>query len=66
MMLDLDNGAGGEYIRFKPSVNEWVVDGEEFDLKAMSLDPASLKTGWGKIQEGSPDWRWDEQVGVKG
>ena len=67
MMLDLDNGAGGEYIRFKPSVNEWVIDGEAFDLKAMSINPASLKTGWGKIQEGeAPDWRWDEQVGVKG
>lgn len=66
-MLDLDNGSGGEYIRFKPSVNAWYVDGEEVDLKAMSLEPTSLMTGWGLIQEGeSPKWVWDETVGVKG
>ena len=66
-MLDLDNGSGGEYIRFKPSVNAWYIDGEEFALKGMSLNPDSLKTGWGLIQEGeAPQWVWDEQVGVKG
>jgi hypothetical protein len=66
-MLDLDNGGNGEYIRFKPSVNAWYVDGEEFDLKGMSLDPTSLKTGWGLIQEGeAPQWVWDDTVGVKG
>ena len=66
-MLDLDNGGSGEYIRFKPSVNAWYVDGEEIDLKGLALDPNSLKTGWGLIQEGeAPDWKWDEKVGVKG
>ena len=35
-MLDLDNGSSGEYIRPKPSVNAWYIDGEEFDLKGMS------------------------------
>ena len=66
-MLDLDNGGSGEYIRFKPSVNAWYVDGDEIDFKGFSLDPASLKTGWGLIQEGvAPEWKWDEVVGVKG
>jgi hypothetical protein len=66
-MLDLDNGSGGEYIRFKPSANAWYVDGEEIDLKGLSLDPASMRTGWGLIQEGeAPQWVWDEQLGVKG
>jgi hypothetical protein len=66
-MLDLDNGGGGEYIRFKPSVNGWYVDGEEIDFKGFSVDPKSLRTGWGLIQEGeAPAWVWDEQVGVKG
>ena len=65
-MLDLDNGDGGEYIRFKPSVNAWYVDGEEFDLKGLAIDPASLNTGWGKIQEGeAPVWAWDDTVGVR-
>lgn len=66
-MLDLENGSNGEYIRFKPSVNAWYVDGDEMDLKGFSVDPDSLKTGWGLIQaEESPKWVWDETVGVKG
>jgi hypothetical protein len=66
-MLDLDNGSGGEYIRFKPSVNGWYVDGEEVELKGFAVDPASMRTGWGLIQEGeAPQWTWDEQLGVKG
>ena len=66
-MLDLENGSGGEYIRFKPSVNAWYVDGEEIDFKGFSVDPDSLRTGWGLIQEGeAPQWVWDKQVGVKG
>lgn len=66
-MLDLDNGSGGEYIRFKPSVNAWYVDGEEIDLKGFSIDPETLNTGWGLIQEGeAPKWTWDQTVGVKG
>lgn len=65
-MLGLENESSGEYIRFKPSVNAWYVDGEEITLKGMSIDPDSLKTGWGLIQEGeAPQWSWDEQVGVK-
>ena len=56
-MLGLENESSGEYIRFKPSVNAWYVDGEEIALKGMSIDPDSLKTGWGLIQEGeAPQW----------
>lgn len=67
MDLGLGNEASGEYLRFKPSVNAWYVDGEEVTLKALSIDPKSLKTGWGLIQEGeAPQWAWDDQVGVKG
>ena len=65
-MLGL-NDSTAEYFRFKPSVNAWYVDGEEIEFKGMGVDPASLKTGWGKIAEGvAPEWVWDERAGVKG
>ena len=67
MDLGLMNEGGGEFIRFKPSANSWIVDGEEHDLKGFTLDPSSLKTGWGLIQAGeAPDWQWDQNLGVKG
>ena len=65
-MLGLSESTA-EYIRFKPSVNQWLVDGDEIDLKGLLIDPQSLKTGWGKISEGvAPEWNWDERPGVKG
>ena len=65
-MLGLSEGTS-EYIRFKPSLNQWLVDGEEIEMKGLMIDPSSLKTGWGKIQEAeAPDWQWDERPGVKG
>lgn len=65
-MLGLDDSTA-EYIRFKPSVNAWFVDGSEIELKGLLVDPSSLRTGWGKIQEGqAPEWSWDERPGVKG
>jgi hypothetical protein len=65
-MLGLSESTA-EYIRFKPSLNQWLVDGEEIDLKGLLIDPSSLKTGWGKISEGAaPEWQWDERPGVKG
>ena len=64
-MLGLSDSTA-EYFRFKPSVNAWVVDGDEIEFKGMGIDPGSLKTGWGKIQEGvAPEWQWDERPGVK-
>lgn len=65
-MLGLSDSTA-EYFRFKPSINQWLVDGEEIDFKGMGVDPDSLKTGWGKIAEGvAPEWAWDERAGVKG
>jgi hypothetical protein len=65
-MLGLSDSTA-EFIRFKPSLNQWLVDGTEIDLKGLLIDPDSLKTGWGKIQEGqAPEWQWDERPGVKG
>jgi hypothetical protein len=46
-MLGLSDSTA-EYIRFKPSVNAWLVDGDEIDLKGMLVDPESLRTGWGQ------------------
>ena len=67
MSLGLTNEGGGEFIRFKPRDNVWVLDGEETDVKGFTLDPSSLKTGWGCIQQGqAPDWQWDQNLGVKG
>ena len=65
-MLGLSDSTA-EYIRFKPSLNQWLVDGDEIDLKGLAIDPESLRTGWGKITEGAaPEWSWDERPGVKG
>jgi hypothetical protein len=65
-MLGLSDSTA-EYFRFKPSINQWLVDGDEIDFKGMGIDPDSLRTGWGKIQEGqAPEWVWDERAGVKG
>lgn len=64
-MLGLSDSTA-EYFRFKPSLNQWLVDGEEIDFKGMGIDPETLKTGWGKIAEGqAPEWQWDERPGVK-
>ena len=66
MDLGLTSESGGEFLRFKASVNGWFVDGAEKDIKGLTLDPSSLKTGWGQIQEGeAPDWVWDEKLGVR-
>lgn len=65
-MLGLSE-SNAEYIRFKPSLNQWLVDGDEIEMQGLLIDPESLKTGWGKISEGAaPEWSWDERPGVKG
>ena len=50
--LGLMSEGNSEYIRFKPSVNAWIADGEEVQLEDVLFDPSTLKTGWGKIAEG--------------
>ena len=37
-MLGLSESTA-EYIRFKPSLNQWLVDGDEIDLKGLLIDP---------------------------
>ena len=69
-MNDLDLGGGGdsvvEYIRYTPSGNAWIVDGEEYEMESFLLEPTSLKIGWGLIQKDqSPSWVWEERVGDK-
>ena len=64
--LGLMSEGNSEYIRFKPSVNAWIADGDEVQLGDVLLDPSSLKVGWGKITEGqAPEWSWDEKLGKK-
>ena len=64
--LGLMSEGNSEYIRFKPSVNAWIADGEEVQLEEVLFDPSSLKVGWGKITEGqAPEWSWDEKLGKK-
>ena len=64
--LGLMSEGNSEYIRFKPSVNAWIADGEEVQLEDVLFDPSTLKTGWGKIAEGqAPEWIWDETLGKK-
>ena len=64
--LGLMSEGNSEYIRFKPSVNAWIADGDEVQREDVLLDPSSLKVGWGKITEGqAPEWSWDEKLGKK-
>ena len=64
--LGLMSEGSSEYIRFKPSVNAGIADGDEIMLEDVLLDPSSLKVGWGKIAEGqAPEWSWDEKLGKK-
>ena len=64
--LGLMSEGNSEYIRFKPSVNAWIADGEEVQLEDVLFDPSTLKTGWGKIAEGqAPEWIWDETLGKR-
>ena len=64
--LGLMSEGSNEYIRFKPSVNAWIADGDELQLEDVLLDPSTLKVGWGKIAEGqAPEWTWDERLGKK-
>tara|TARA_R100000742_G_C4276170_1_gene97074 strand:+ start:663 stop:1214 length:552 start_codon:yes stop_codon:yes gene_type:complete len=65
--LGLMSEGSSEYIRFKPSVNAWIADGDEVQLEDVLLDPSTLKVGWGKITKGeAPEWSWDERLGKKG
>jgi hypothetical protein len=65
--LGLMSEGSSEYIRFKPSVNAWIADGDELQLEDVLLDPSTLKVGWGKITKGeAPEWSWDERLGKKG
>ena len=62
--LGLMSEGSSEYLRFKPSANAWIADGDELELKDMLLDPSALQVGWGRIKEGeAPDWKWDESTG---
>ena len=64
--LGLMSEGNSEYIRFKPSVNAWIADGDEVQLEDVLLDPSTLKTGWGKIAEGqAPEWLWDVSLGKR-
>lgn len=64
--LGLSNG-GGSYIRFLPSVNGWQIGKDEVPLSDFVLLPDTLKTGWGKMQEGAaPEWTWDVAIGKRG
>lgn len=66
-ILNINSGGNGTYIRFAPSINGWMKGKEEISIKMLVLDIASVKTGWGKMAEGSaPEWHWDQQLGVAG
>ena len=67
MDLGLLGSGDSKWVSFKPSVNAWLVNGEEFSLKETLLDPDSLKTGWLKIEAGmAPEATWDESIGKVG
>lgn len=60
------SGGSGKYIRFQPSINAWVFEKEELQLKKILFDLDSVKTGWGLMMEGqAPTWVWDEALGKR-
>jgi hypothetical protein len=66
-LLGLNNGGGGAYVRFLPSVNSWQFQGKEIALDSIVFDHESVKTGWGKMAEGqAPEWTWDAALGKGG
>lgn len=67
-ILNLTSGSGeGSYIRFMPSLNGWVFNKEEIQVKNIVMDYDTIRTGWGKMGEGvAPEWTWDEKLGVAG
>jgi hypothetical protein len=66
-ILNINGGGGGSYIRFMPSANAWVFNKEETTIDVVVFDIDSVRTGWGKMQEGTaPEWQWDERLGVAG
>jgi len=66
-ILNINSGGSGSYVRFAPSINGWMKGKDEITIKALVLDVASVKTGWGKMGEGTaPEWHWDAQLGVSG
>jgi hypothetical protein len=61
----LDSGAGA-YFSWGSQANAWKIDGDEVQLTGFLIDPASLKTGFGKLATGeAPDWVWAEIPGTK-
>lgn len=53
----------GDFFSWK--VDPWTgfcIDGTDCEgLKMFAIDPATIRTGWGKIQRGAaPEWTWDE------
>jgi len=66
-ILNINNGGGGNYIRFMPSANAWVFNKDETKIDVVVFDHDTIKTGWGKMAEGqAPEWPWDERLGVAG
>ena len=55
---------GGEYFQWKAQAKQFEVDGEAAEVSEIAIDPASLKTGVGKLARGqSPDWIWASSPG---
>lgn len=69
-MLDLNlSTISTRYLRYLPSLDKWQLGKDDFDMKAkqITLLPATVKTGWGKMAEGqAPEWTWDEAPGRRG
>ena len=61
----LDAGSGA-YFSWGSQANAWKIDGDEVQLTGFLIDPASIKTGFGKLATGeAPDWVWAEIPGTK-
>ena len=61
----LDAGTGA-YFSWGSQSKAWKIDGVECQISGFMIDPASIKTGYGKLGKGeAPDWVWAEVPGTR-
>ena len=69
-MYNLNLRGGGStfcVLTYKPSWDEWRLNGEQTKLNPHIIHPHTLKTGWVLFAPGmAPDWHWDEALGKPG
>ena len=63
--FDAFDEGGSSFFQWGSQANAWKIDGTEAQLKKFLIDPASVKTGFGKITAGeTPIYVWSDVPGT--